>query len=156
MLDEIEALRETAVNEAPLWICNHVQTAYVLSVLKQRFVLIYHGQGDFVSDQVAFGKILSDPEKDFYTSIQKEILEAAIAVYFPSRGAYRHFLDTLSAGVNTKERMPLYDTIYDFPCFDVVEERVRKTSADGILTFLSIGQMTKLKEMDRVPMFLEQ
>lgn len=134
-----------------VYISNDVFTACALARYRQKYILIYHGQGDFVSDMNAFGAHLTEREKDLITWIEKQGIENSFKTYFPSIGARKHFLNTVSQKIEVGSTEPLYNCIYDYP------EKVSECKKnEGYLSFFSIGQMTKLKGMDRIPSFLER
>lgn len=144
-------IAEDARRGDAVYISNDVFSACALAMCKQKYIFIYHGQGDFVSDMNAFGAQLTEQEKKFITWVEKTGMENSFKTYFPSIGARKHFLSTVSQEIKVGFSEPLYNCIYDYP----TEGSVCKKD-DGYLSFLSIGQMTKLKGMDRIPSFLER
>ncbi len=144
-------IAEDARRGDAVYISNDVFSACTLAKCKQKYIFIYHGQGDFVSDMNAFGAHLTEQEKKFITWVEKTGMENSFKTYFPSIGARKYFLSTVSQEIKVGSTEPLYNCIYDYPG----EELICKKE-DGYLSFLSIGQMTKLKGMDRIPVFLEK
>lgn len=144
-------IAEDAKRGDAVYISNDVFSACALARCKQRYIFIYHGQGDFVSDMNAFGAHLTEQEKKFITWVEKEGIENSFRTYFPSIGARKHFLDTVNWEMKVDFTEPLYNCIYDYPTESFACKR-----EDDYLSFLSIGQMTKLKGMDRIPLFLER
>lgn len=144
-------IAEDARRGDAVYISNDVFSACALARCKQKYIFIYHGQGDFVGDLNAFGVHLTEQEKKFITWAEKEAIENSFRTYFPSIGARKHFLNTISQKINVAFTEPLYNCIYDYPT-----ENIEYKNDDGYLSFLSIGQMTRLKGMDRIPLFLER
>lgn len=134
-----------------IYIANDVFTACALARYRQKYILVYHGQGDFVSDLNAFGAQLTEREKQFITYVEKEAIRHSYKTFFPSKGARIHFLNTISEKIDFKDNLPLYNSIYDFP-----EENYEKHKHGNKLIFFSVGQMTRLKGMDRIPDFLNR
>lgn len=134
-----------------IYISNDIYSAYALAKYEQKYILLYHGQGDLVSDMNAFGANLTGREREMFTWIEKEGIENAFKTYFPSSGARKHFLNTVNQKIKVGFTEPLYNCIYDYPKEDFVSIK-----NDECLSFFSIGQMTKLKGMDRIPLFLER
>lgn len=134
-----------------VYIANDIYSAYALSRYGQRYVLLYHGQGDYVSDLNAFDAQLTNREKEFVTYVEKEAIRHSYKTFFPSKGARLHFLNTIEGTIDFEENAPLYNSIYDFP-----EKEYRKRHSEADLNFFSIGQMTRLKGMDRIPDFLNR
>lgn len=134
-----------------VYISNDVFSACALAICKQKYILIYHGQGDIVSDMNAFGAHLTEQEKNFITWVEKMGMENSFKTYFPSIGARKHFLSTVSQEIKVGSTEPLYNCIYNYPTesFECIKD-------DESISFLSIGQMTKLKGIDRIPSFLER
>lgn len=134
-----------------IYISNDMFTSYALSRYEQKYILLYHGQGDLVSDMNAFGAQLTDREKEFIIYIEKEAIQHSYKTFFPSKGARIHFLNTINEKIDFEETLPLYNSIYDFPV-----ENNKKCNCSDKLVFFSVGQMTRLKGMDRVPDFLNR
>lgn len=134
-----------------IYLSNDIFTACALAKYEQKYIFLYHGQGDFVSDMNAFGANLTDREKEFMTYVEKEAIKYSIKTFFPSKGARIHFLNTINGKIDFEENLPLYNSIYDFP-----EKNYRKHKNNDELVFFSVGQMTSLKGMDRIPDFLSR
>lgn len=144
-------IAEDAKRGDAVYISNDVFSACALAMCKQKYMFIYHGQGDFVCDLNAFGAHLTEQEKKFITWVEKKGIENSFRTYFPSIGAHKHFLNTVNQEIKIDFTAPLYNCIYDYPT-----EKFKCKEDDGYLSFLSIGQMTKLKGIDRIPSFLER
>lgn len=144
-------LASDAEKNDAVYISNDTFTAYALARYEQKYVLLHHGQGDCVSDLNAFGAQLTEREKEFFTYIEKEAIKYSYKTFFPSKGARKHFLNTINGEIEFKENPPLYNSIYDFPI-----KNYKKNRNDNDLVFFSVGQMTRLKGMDRIPDFLNR
>lgn len=134
-----------------VYFANDVYSAYILSRLGCKYVFLYHGQGDLVCDSNAFGANLTLKEEEMITKLEIQAIENAYRSFFPSFGAGKFFLETIDADVKLKDYSPLYNCIYDYPT-----KKYKNKNEDTTLTFLSIGQMTRLKGIDRVPQFLQR
>ncbi len=134
-----------------VYLSNDIFTACALARYGQKYIFLYHGQGDFVSDMNAFGAQLNEREKKFITYVEKEAVKYSYKTFFPSKGARIHFLNTIDGKIDFEENPPLYNSIYDFP-----SENYRNHKNNGELVFFSVGQMTRLKGMDQIPDFLNR
>lgn len=146
--DIIEGLQNNAV-----YIVNDIFSAFALALNGKNYCLIYHGQGDIVQELSFWGEEFSYREKELVWFIEKIAIESAYKCYFPSRGAYFYFKKGFGLDLKCDVEMPLYNTLYD---------KRESLEVEGILkdedkiTFLSIGQMTWLKGIDRIPDCLEK
>lgn len=135
-----------------LFISNDMWDALGLFLAGKKYCLIHHAQGDIVCELLMWGNNLSAAEIDYLKELEKMVIENAIQVRFPSRGAESYFRATYGSEIKFKSQKPLYNTIYDFPDIKRISNIEKK---DEVTTFLSVGQFTKLKGMDRIPEFLE-
>jgi len=147
----IEVLKKVVKeNSDAVYVVNDIFAAYVLKLLAARYLLVYHGQGEILNEFDAFEKNMSKYERELIYEIEKNAMEGAYNVCFPSKGAKKYFLETSNNEICLKESKPLYNTIYDYP--DILLSEINRE--ENCLTFLSVGQMTYLKGMDRIPDFL--
>lgn len=147
----VRFMEHDAQKSDAIYISNDIFSAYALAQYQQKYILLYHGQGDYVSDLDAFGAHLTDREKEFITYVEKKAIKYSYKTFFPSKGARVHFLNTIKGKIDFEENPPLYNSIYDFPV-----ENYRKYNKDHQIVFFSVGQMSRLKGMDRIPDFLNR
>lgn len=136
-----------------VFIVNDIFSAFALAVKGKNYSLIYHGQGDIVQELSCWGTDFSDKEKKLIWFVQKVAIENAYKCFFPSRGAFLFFKKGFGLELKCSSQNPLYNTIYDVPIpkkiMDILKDEEK-------ITFLSVGQMTWLKGIDRIPFYLEQ
>lgn len=135
-----------------VYFCNDIFTAYVLSKNGMKYALLYEMQGEFSNDFEIFNGYVTKREREIFFEIEKCAMENARQVYFPSIGAKKHFEATLPSEIKLKPSMPLYNSVYHFP----QREKIHKKVETNTLNIFSIGQMTEIKGMDRIPTFLER
>ena len=81
-LNTVKYIEKDARRGGAIYISNDVFSSCVLGLLGQKYICIYHGQGDYVSDCNAFGWNLSEKGVDFITWIEKIGMENAYKTYF--------------------------------------------------------------------------
>jgi glycosyltransferase involved in cell wall biosynthesis len=140
-------------NRNTIYIANDIFSAFALYVLGKKYCLIFHGQGDIVQEWSLWGRVLSEKEKVIIREIECITIKNACLVSFPSIGAKEYFEQSLNKFPKFNNGMPLYNTVFDFP---VPESIGNIKQEESKITFLSIGQFTWLKGMDRIPEFIEQ
>jgi len=137
--------------ENTVFFANDVFVAYGLKLSGARYSIIWHAQGDMVQEMTLWGMYLSEKEKELFYQIEKEAICGANTMYFPSNGAAEYFRSSCPLDISFNIGHPLYNTINDFPIISAIEGI---TKEDDCITILSIGQMTLLKGMDRIPEFI--
>lgn len=146
--------REIALkNTKAIYVANDIFSAYGLFLAGANYSIIFHAQGDVVKEITLWGNNVLDGEKEIIYDIENIALKNAHYVYFPSAGAEKYFRNSISMQLDFQTNPPLYNTINDFPTIENIEGIQGK---EDFVTFLSIGQMTKLKGMDRVPEFIKR
>ncbi len=131
---------------------NDVFAGYALACLNSKYTLLYHGQGELLHEWNALERHVDKYEQLMIPEIEKIAFEKAADVYFPSMGARRYFLKTSKAEICIEQTEPLYNTIYDYP----EKDEPHNSESRECLSVLSIGQLTELKGMDRMPAFLKR
>lgn len=135
-----------------IYVANDVFSAYGLYLSGKNYVVIFHAQGDVVNEITQWGNQISDRVKELVYRIEKITMENAVEFLFPSYGAEVYFRKSFVDVIFFAGGEPVYNTITDFSEPEPIADLYR---IDDRLTFLSIGQMTELKGMDRIPKFLE-
>lgn len=143
----------TKREQSAIYIANDMFSAFALYILGKNYCLIFHGQGDLVQEWTLWGRDLTKKEKELLYEIEYVTIKNALIVSFPSIGAKWFFEQSLNKPTDFKCSFPLYNTVYDFQESEKVDGIERQESK---ITFLSIGQFTWLKGMDRIPDFLER
>ncbi|SEW09143.1 glycosyltransferase [[Clostridium] fimetarium] len=153
IIGTLDAVHTIVKNECnTIYIVNDLFSAFALYILGKKYSFIFHGQGDIVQEWSLWGRKLTDREKAMIHKIEYVTIKDACNVSFPSNGAKWYFEQSLNKVVHYNSGLPLYNTIYDFP----EEKKVYNIEKDeSKITFLSIGQFTLLKGMDRIPEFIE-
>ena len=139
------------------YIVHDLGCAYMLSLMHQKYILVWHFQGSFVTQYLNFGYKLNILIKSILKHIEKKSFSNAIQVYFPSNGAKEmYFADHFHGAITqTNIGLPLYNTIID--------EKNKKSDINNLpdknfngITFVSIGTQTKAKGQDNVIKFFRQ
>lgn len=146
-----------------LFVCHDVGFAYGAYLRNCPYVLVYHTQGSMINERESFGEVFSERDKELANKIEAIVFQNAEKVYFPSKGAKASFLATTeidTSNVNFAEK-PLYNTIEDKPKnldIDGVIERLRlqKVDHNEVDVFLSVGDFSENKGMERVPVILQE
>lgn len=149
----IKAQRMSLEMDNTIFIANDIFTAYGLYLSGSNYILLFHAQGDIVREMTMWGSNISEEEKQLFYIIEKTTVKNAFKVLFPSVGAEQYFRDSFKEKVFFNSGKPLYNTINEFPDIDLLGNIVRD---ENCITFLSVGQMTELKGMDRIPQFIEK
>lgn len=154
MTGAIEAVQKMCGGDKDtIYIANDIFSAFGLYVLGKHYCLIFHAQGDVVKEMTLWGHNLSENIKTMIYRIEELAVANAYKVLFPSKGAETYFRKSFEQEIKFSSGNPLYNTVTDFP----VPCEVEGVATDNdCITFLSIGQMTRLKGMDKIPDFIEQ
>lgn len=141
--------RETA------YITHDYGSAFGLYLAGKKYVLVSHIQGARVEEKINFGEKFTFVSRKIIQASEKLAFAHALCVCFPSEGAYDYFADSrykvIRSGQFKKGRV-LYNTLYAIgnmlPVSGITQD-------ESCTTFLSVGQLTKAKGLDRNPLFLE-
>lgn len=152
--DAIEgAIALYANDEDTIYFVNDIFSAFGLYVLGKRYCLMFHAQGDVVKEMQLWGSSINESEEERIKRLEYDAVTNAEMVVFPSAGAEKSFRNCFDVKLNFQSLPPLYNTITDKGEPEIVDGIIKDES---LLTFLSIGQMTLLKGMDRIPDFLNE
>ena len=136
------------------FIAHDIESAYILSLLKRNYSLVYHNQGPIIQEQINFGNHLSQKNLKYWKKIERAAFTKAKTLHFPSMGALNLYFENSYATCKKNEcRLGsiLYNTIRNHPFYFSSQF---KTDSNTI-TFFSCGALTKAKGQDRVIDFLE-
>ena len=159
--DRLNLWDSTQFYKKRLFICHDMGTAYACYLNKQPYILVYHQQGSLINEKQSFGTTLSERDKLLDNHVEKIVFENALEVYFPSLGAKDSFLKTttvvIEENVNFSESA-LYNTIPETNDeFDIGQlniNGIQNINKEESIVFLSVGDFTTNKGMDRVPEYL--
>lgn len=147
--------RELTSKESAVYVTHEYGTAYALSLLRKKYVLVIHSQGPRLEEKDKLGEGVSWIGRKIITYCEKKAIEGAYKTYFPSVGArdsffnstYCHLqLDKLNVG------RPLYNTLYCEPELEAVDSVFLNSNTN--IKFLSVGTCTEAKGFDQSIDFL--
>ncbi len=139
-----------------LYICHDYATAYGLSLLNKKYILIIHTQGPRLEEKINLNEPISAIEKHFVKQCERRALESAIMVCFPSKGSIDMFFDSRFASVK-KEKVAIGNVLYNTVYAEVKETPIQSLARDdNKITFLSIGTLTIAKGIDNVCDFMKE
>ena len=147
-----------------LFICHDVGTAYGAYLRNCRYVLVYHQQGALVSERLSNGDTLNERDIEMANAVEETVFYNAAKVYFPSLGAREAFRVSTHidcSKVNFADEA-LYNTIPDNTLspslYDelIKDFKLTEQERDSTDVFLSIGDFSYNKGIDRIPEFLTQ
>lgn len=137
------------------YITHDYAVAFGLYLLKKKYVLVSHLQGTRVEEKINNGENISFIYSRIIQYCENKSFSNAYYVCFPSKGAYDHFCMSEQKTIlkeNFKCGPVLYNTIYKIPRESIYKNL--NLEKDKI-TFLSIGQLTIAKGVDRCLDFLK-
>lgn len=143
------------------FVCHDLGFAYAAYLRNCKYVLVWHTQGSMINERESFGEILSERDKEVLNKLERVVFENAEAVYFPSFGAKESYIKT--ARIDTSKihfaEKPLYNTISNKPKNLKVEDllsklNLEKVNRKNVDIFLSVGDFSDNKGMERVPAIL--
>jgi len=147
-----------------IFICHDVGTAYGAYLRKCRYIVVYHQQGALVPERVSNGDPMNERDIEVANAVEEVVFNNADQVYFPSLGARETFKATTTMDYSNVKfaDYALYNTIPDSELkpeeeecliadFKLSEEERKTTDV-----FLSIGDFSHHKAMERIPDFLRE
>ena len=146
----IEFVRQKTKNDrGAVYITHDYASAYALALLGRKYILVYHLQGPRVEEKINFGEKFSKTTTEIIQKCEKIAFQKAFYVCFPSDGAYDYFCNSKYTKLQPSDFIKgptLYNTLY----VDPTEEKIETIEKDTqTLTFLSVGQLTVAKGLDR-------
>lgn len=159
----LEAWKDLDRYNEYIFICHDVGTAYGAYLRRCHYILIYHQQGALVSERISNGDPMTERDIEIANAVENIVFSNADQVYFPSIGARKAFESTTKMDCTKIKfsKYPLYNTIPD----STLKEDSVKLIKDYILNeeeredtdvFLSIGDFSFNKGMERIPEFLKR
>ncbi len=137
------------------YITHDYGSAMGLALLGKKYVLVSHIQGSRVEEKINFGEKFTYISRLIIQLCEKIAFKNAFAVCFPSEGAYKYFCNSKYKTIKNNEFNfggVLYNTLYAYPEPAIVENISKDESK---ITFLSVGQLTIAKGMDKHASFLD-
>ncbi len=140
-----------------LYVTQDIPTAYALSLMRRKYILIVHSQGARLDEIDALGEYFNRFERHIINVMEDKALLNASKVYFPSRGARLEFEKSKYKTRSVLDKVKfsdtcLYNTLYYIPT-EVEHEYIKKN--DELLTFISVGTVTSSKGQDRTFEYLK-
>ena len=138
------------------YIVHDIELAFILSILRKKYTLIYHSQGPVVEEIYNMGELTS-VKKKYYQMIERRAFLKAFTLHFPSKGAENMYFKSKYSTckkdeVNVGE--PLYNTI---PLVTVAKPHdFNLEETPDTLTFFSLGTLTFAKGQDQSIDFLKK
>lgn len=129
------------------YITHEIGSAFGLWLAGKKYVLGFHAQGSFVEEQINWGNKLSFCDKKILSFVEKCAFKHAQTVFFPSSGAYYYFIHSPYNKLKKKD-FNYYGAIYNTLWFSSPAEKF-DVGSNADITFLSIGQLTLAKGIDR-------
>lgn len=142
-------IQKTKNESGKLYICHEYATAYALSLLKKKYIVVLHTQGTRVDEKITLGEPLMKDEMRTISQCEKQAVESAIYVCFPSKGAEKMYFESKFCNVDRNKISVgpyLYNTVYA----DVKYKPNFVEKDNSYLTFISVGTLTEAKGQDRV------
>ena len=143
-----DLIRKKLSGEKAYYIAHEPGSAFVLSLIGQRYSLVYHQQGPMVQEYI---NLMGHPHK--WKLWKKKIIERraflhAEKVHFPSRGAEEVYFNSHYATVK-RNQVSIGSVLYNTINLDEEVLPLEQICAEeDSLTFLSVGTMTELKGQD--------
>lgn len=139
-----------------VYVTHDYGTAFGLALLGEKYILVSHIQGSRVEEKMNFGEKFTVISKWIIQYCENFAFKKAESVYFPSQGAYEYFCKSKYKTIKNDEFKfggVLYNTLYAYPTEESVEGLDKE---ENKLTFLSVGQLTIAKGMDKHPAFFKE
>ena len=149
------AIQKTKNDKDCIYITHDYGTGFGLYLLGKKYIMVSHIQGSRVEEKNNFGDKFSSITANIIKFAEKMAFKHAYKVFTPSYGAYKYFCNSKYKSINSNEFNyggVIYNTLWAYPNEKKIDNF---TVPDNYLTFLSIGQLTVAKGMDRVPKFLK-
>lgn len=146
-----------------LIVAHDVISAFSAYILRLRYVLVYHQQGESLWERSNLNNDLSTLEKLIFAYIQRRAIKNCIKVYFPSSGGEYSFIQTGGAALlRGVERGVLYNTVTDSRVGNDIEsidnlsvDVINGLKQSGYLIAYSVGALTEAKGVHDIPGFIE-
>lgn len=145
-----------------LFVCHDLGFAYGAYLRGCKYILVWHTQGSMINERESFGEELSERDKELLNALEKTVFENAEVVCFPSVGAKESYMSTTQIDTSNIKfaNAPLYNTIAEKPKLDneklLAKLHLEKVNREETDIFLSVGDFSENKGLDRIPNILNQ
>jgi len=136
------------------FIVHDLGSAYALALARQKYVLVWHQQGSYVTELLGFGRKIPAHFGKILKKMERLAFSRAESVHFPSAGAYEMYCQDPNRACERgdfRAGEPLYNTILPDdrpgPAFPLLDNDFKG------LTFISVGSLTAAKGQDQVLSF---
>ena len=144
------------------FLCHDLGFAYGAYLRGCKYVIVWHTQGSVINERESFGEVLSERDKEVLNALEKIVFENAEMVCFPSKGAKEAYVKTTQIDISNIKfsDMPLYNTISEKPQLDneklLNKLYLKDINREETDVFLSVGDFSENKGLDRIPNILNQ
>lgn len=147
---------DNAKNNEEVYVTHEIGTAYGLSLLNKKYILVIHSQGPRLEEKIKLGDKVSYVGRKIINYVESVALKKAIKVYFPSNGAKDSFFSSKYCNVHENDVNiggSLYNTLY-------YHEQPRPfdlgVDVEGKIILLSVGTCTEAKGFDNTIVYIKQ
>ncbi|MGN1154362.1 MAG: glycosyltransferase [Candidatus Gastranaerophilaceae bacterium] len=150
------AIQKTKHESSAVYITHDYGTAFGLALMKKRYAMICHAQGPNLEERLNYGFKTNFWERKIVKFAESYAFRHATQMCFPSIGAREYYFKSKYRSCNknqVKNGPIMYNTLYADAYPKEVEGLTRE---DGVLTFLSVGQLTVAKGIDRCVEFFDE
>ena len=150
------AIQKTKSESSAVYITHDYGTAFGLALMKKRYAMICHAQGPNLEERLNYGFKTNFWERIIVKFCEGYAFRHATQMCFPSAGAREYYFSSKYRSCN-KSQVKLGPIMYNTLYADAYPKEVTGLKReDGILTFLSVGQLTVAKGIDRCVDFFEE
>ena len=142
-----------------MYICHDVVSAFLLSMVKKKYILIYHQQGPLIQERINLGVKIGKTKRIKTNFYEGKALKSAESVHFPSNGAKKmYFSSEFRSADESQVRIgePMYNTIYVDSDLNESIDSYGLERDNSYTTFYSVGTLTEAKGQDRAVVFLDK
>ncbi len=142
-----------------MYICHDVVSAFLLSLVKKKYILVYHQQGPLIQERINLGVKIGAIKRIKTNFYEGKALRCAKSVHFPSNGAEKMYFGSEFRSADEKQVRigePMYNTIYVDADLNETVNSYSLARDDNYTTFYSVGTLTEAKGQDRAVMFLDK
>lgn len=142
-----------------IYICHDVVSAFLLSMVRKKYILIYHQQGPLIQERINLGVNIGKIKRIKTNFYERKALKSAESVHFPSDGAKKMYFSSEFRSVEENQVRigePMYNTIYVDSDLNESIDSYGLERDNSYTTFYSVGTLTEAKGQDRAVVFLDK
>ena len=121
-------------------------------------IVVYHGQGGLYYEYIAYGNNEDIEVKRFYEEITKAVLDKAVLLAFPSKGAKDAFYET-QPDLKIREGIILHNGCSPFieksKCDFRLKEFINTIKKDDLAIFSTVATFNAAKAVEKLPLFFK-